>query len=57
MGKFLSPRMRSVVPSLAFLVTGFLIGASWVMHLDEEQQQRIKKNLFELREMPFRIYI
>jgi len=29
----------------------------WAMSLDDEQRRRIKKNLFELRELPFRVFI
>jgi len=27
------------------------------MRLDDEQRRRIQKNLFELRELPFRVFI
>lgn len=57
MGKILSPRLRSALPSIIFLGAGAFAGAFWAMRLDEEQQRRIKKNLFELREMPFRLFI
>ena len=36
---------------------GAIIGAAWALSLDDEQKRTIKKNLFELREMPFRALI
>ncbi len=48
---------KNSLPVIACLCLGACLGAAWAMHLDEEQQRRIKKNLFELREMPFRIFI
>lgn len=49
--------MRSALPYIACLCAGTLLGVVWAMRLDDEQQRRIKKNLFELREMPFRVFI
>jgi len=39
------------------MCAGALLGIVWSMRLDDEQRRRIEKNLFELREMPFRIFI
>lgn len=54
-----SPRSIKLSPLLKPLpfLLGVVLGAAWVFRLNEEQQRRIKKNLFELREMPFRIFI
>ena len=43
--------------AIACLCLGAFLGAAWAMSLDDEQRRRIKKNLFELREMPFRLFI
>jgi len=39
------------------LCMGACLGVVWAMSLDDEQRRRIKKNLFELRELPFRVFI
>jgi hypothetical protein len=57
MGTSSKPSLRSAMPIMACLCLGALLGVSWAMRLDDEQRRRIKKNLFELREMPFRIFI
>lgn len=57
MGKILSPRMRSALPLISALCVGAFAGAYWAMSLDDEQRRRVKKNLFELGEMPFRLFI
>lgn len=57
MGTSLKTPLRSALPYFACLGAGMLLGAIWAMRLDDEQQRRIKKNLFELREMPFRVFI
>lgn len=52
-------KSRTKTPLVIFLcfVFGALIGAAWAFHLDEERKRIIKKNLFELRELPFRARI
>ena len=57
MGTSSIPSFRSAMPIIASLCLGVLLGTVWAMRLDDEQRRRIKKNLFELREMPFRIFI
>ncbi len=52
----LSPHPSAALTILIF-ITGAVLGAAWALRLNEEQQRRIKKNLFELREMPFRVFI
>ncbi len=47
----------STALKILLFLAGTLLGAAWALRLDEEQQRRIKKNLFELREMPFRVFI
>ncbi|MBC7229066.1 MAG: hypothetical protein H5T74_01575 [Actinobacteria bacterium] len=47
----------STALKILLFLAGALLGAAWALRLDEEQQRRIKKNLFELREMPFRVFI
>lgn len=49
--------MRSTLPLTICLCLGTCLGAVWAMRLDDEQRRRIKKNLFELRELPFRVFI
>ncbi len=49
-------RIFAASKTVPFLL-GVLLGAAWALRLDEEQQRRLKKNLFELREMPFRVFI
>jgi len=50
-------RARSVPVLFLCLCLGALAGAAWAFSLDDEQRRRIKKGLFELREMPFRVLI
>ncbi len=57
MGRSAETPLRSALPYIACLCAGTLLGVVWAMRLDDEQQRRIKKNLFELREMPFRVFI
>ena len=57
MGTSDKPSLRSALPIMVCLCAGVLLGAAWAMNLDDEQRRRIKKNLFELREMPFRLFI
>ena len=57
MGTSGKPPSRSILPLVICLCLGTLLGAVWAMRLDDEQRRRIKKNLFELREMPFRLFI
>ena len=57
MGTSNKPSPRSAMPKVACLCLGVFLGVVWAMHLDDEQRRRIKKNLFELREMPFRLFI
>ena len=56
-----SKRRAPIDPSTAsrtlLFLAGFALGAAWALRLDEERQRRIRKNLFELREMPFRVFI
>ena len=56
-----SKRRYPIDPSTAakalIFLAGFTLGAAWALRLDEERQRRIRKNLFELREMPFRVFI
>lgn len=51
-----APRNRRFFILLAFLA-GMGMGLSWALRLDEERRRRIRKNLFELRELPFRFLI
>ena len=50
---------RTKTAPVLFLCLGLgaFIGAAWALRLDDEQRRAIKKNLFELREMPFRVLI
>jgi len=57
MGTLSKLPLRSTLPLITCLCLGACLGAAWAMHLDDEQRRRIKKNLFELRELPFRIFI
>ncbi len=57
MGTSDRPRLRTAMPIIACLCLGACLGAAWAMRLEDETRRRIKKNLFELREMPFRIFI
>jgi hypothetical protein len=56
MGKDDRPRVEPRLVLLC-LCLGALIGGSWAMRLDEEQRRRIRKTLFELGELPFRVFI
>ncbi len=49
--------LRSALPFVICLFLGACLGAAWAMRLDDEQRRRIQKNLFELRELPFRVFI
>ncbi len=49
--------MKHALPIIICLCIGACLGAAWAMRLDDEQRRRIKRNLFELREMPFRLFI
>jgi hypothetical protein len=51
------PHSRSALHIITILCLGACLGAAWAMRLDDEQRRRIKKNLFELGELPFRIFI
>jgi hypothetical protein len=55
----MSGKIRTKTPAVLFLclASGALIGAAWAFRLDDEQRRFIKKNLFELRELPFRALI
>lgn len=57
MGTSDRPLLRTAMPIIACLCLGACLGAAWAMRLEDETRRRIKKNLFELREMPFRIFI
>jgi uncharacterized membrane protein YfcA len=57
MGTSGKPPLKSALPIIICLCLGAFLGAAWAMSLDDEQRRRIKKNLFELRELPFRIFI
>ncbi|MEW6553125.1 MAG: hypothetical protein AB1384_02425 [Actinomycetota bacterium] len=57
MGTLGRPPLRSMLPFITCLCLGACLGAVWAMGLDDEQRRRIKKNLFELRELPFRVFI
>ena len=50
---------RAKTAPVLFLCLGLgaLIGAVWAFRLDDEERRAIKKNLFELKEMPFRVLI
>jgi hypothetical protein len=49
---------NNVIPVLFLcLGLGAVIGAAWALRLDEEKRRIIKKNLFELREMPYRVLV
>jgi hypothetical protein len=50
---------RAKTAPVLFLCLGLgaIIGATWAIRLDDERRRAIKKNLFELREMPFRVLI
>jgi hypothetical protein len=50
-------RNRTVPVLFLCLGLGALAGAAWAFRLDDEQRRAITKNLFELREMPFRILV
>jgi hypothetical protein len=56
MGKDDKPRLKSN-HFMACFCLGALVGAAWIMRMDDESRRKLKKNLFELREMPFRVYI
>lgn len=57
MGK--SSKARATLPPsyIFFLVLGGMLGAAWVLRMEEEDRERLKKNLRELGELPFRIFI
>lgn len=57
MGTFGNSPLKSALPYVVCMCAGALLGIVWSMRLDDEQRRRIEKNLFELREMPFRIFI
>jgi hypothetical protein len=57
MGKFDKPPLKSALPMIVCLCMGACLGAVWAMGLEDEQRRRIQKNLFELRELPFRVFI
>ncbi len=57
MGTSGKPSFKSAATIVVGLCLGIFLGAAWAMNLDDEQRRRIKKNLFELREMPFRLFI
>jgi uncharacterized membrane protein YfcA len=57
MGALGKPPLRSALPAAVSLCLGVFLGAFWAMRLEDEQRRRIKKNLFELRELPFRFFI
>ena len=50
-------RARTAPVLFLCLGLGALAGIVWALSLDDEEQRRIKKGLFELREMPFRVFI
>lgn len=57
MGTLGKPPLKSAMPFVFCLCMGACLGAAWAMSLDDEQRRRIQKNLFELRELPFRVFI
>jgi hypothetical protein len=56
MGKEDKPRSKPYLLIACFSL-GAMAGAALIMRMDEESRRRLRKNLFELREMPFRVYI
>lgn len=57
MGTSGKPPLRSALTFVVCLFLGACLGAAWAMRLDDERRRRIRKNLFELRELPFRVFI
>ena len=50
-------RNRTMPVLFLCLGLGALAGVAWALRLDDERRRAITKNLFELREMPFRVLI
>lgn len=57
MGTPAKPPLRSALSVITCVCLGACLGVAWAMRLDDEQRRRIRKNLFELRELPFRVFI
>jgi hypothetical protein len=57
MGTYRRPPRKSTLLYLVLLLLGACLGTVWAMSLDEESKRRLKKTAFELRELPFRVFI
>ncbi|MGQ9475828.1 MAG: hypothetical protein ACUVRX_04005 [Actinomycetota bacterium] len=54
----LSAVTRGRAPLLAAaLAGGFFLGFTLAFRLDEEARRRVRKTLYELRELPFRVLV
>lgn len=57
MGTYHKPPLGTALPFLACLCTGACLGILWAMRMEEERKRRLRKTFFELRELPFRVFI